>query len=143
MVIDEAHNLIDSVLALHSVSITTAQLLTIRQALLSYIQKFRTRFTGLNATYLKQLAVVLKHLSEVADEWAKEGKREEMLPVGRLSSGGKSGAVDQIDLRKLNEYLQTSKIARKVGRQCWYETSRALAHPQLPADWRLRRPRCT
>lgn len=118
MVIDEAHNLIDSVLALHSVSITSTQLLTIRQALLTYIQKFRARFTGLNATYLKQLAIILKHLSEVAEAWAKDGKREEMLSVARVLSTGASGAADQIDLRKLNEYLQKSKIARKVRRCC-------------------------
>ncbi|TKA54307.1 hypothetical protein B0A53_03400 [Rhodotorula sp. CCFEE 5036] len=115
VVIDEAHNLIDSVLALHSVSITSTQLLTIRQALLTYIQKFRARFTGLNATYLKQLAIILKHLSEVAEAWAKDGKREEMLSVARVLSTGASGAADQIDLRKLNEYLQKSKIARKIG----------------------------
>lgn len=116
VVVDEAHNLIDSVLALHSVSITTGQLRTIRQALLTYIQKFRSRFTGLNATYLKQLAVVLKTLSENAETWAKQEKHEEMVEVGKVLGATAGGAVDQIDLRKLDEYLQRSKIARKVGR---------------------------
>lgn len=103
-------------LALHSVSITTGQLRTIRQALLTYIQKFRSRFTGLNATYLKQLAVVLKTLSENTETWAKQEKREEMVEVGKVLGATAGGAVDQIDLRKLDEYLQRSKIARKVGR---------------------------
>ncbi|GAA6024427.1 hypothetical protein JCM8202_004713 [Rhodotorula sphaerocarpa] len=115
VVVDEAHNLIDSVLALHSVSITTGQLRTIRQALLTYIQKFRSRFTGLNATYLKQFAVVLKTLSENAETWAKQEKHEEMVEVGKVLGATAGGAVDQIDLRKLDEYLQRSKIARKIG----------------------------
>ncbi|BGP16056.1 hypothetical protein JCM10213_006808 [Rhodosporidiobolus nylandii] len=115
VIIDEAHNLIDSILSLHSMSISSSQLLTIRQALLTYIQKFRSRFTGLNAAYLKQLALLLKGLTEFAETWAKEGKREEMVQVGKVFQAGAAGALDQINLRKLDEYLQKSKIARKIG----------------------------
>ncbi|GJN89219.1 hypothetical protein Rhopal_002198-T1 [Rhodotorula paludigena] len=115
VVVDEAHNLIDSILSLHSVSVTKSQLLTIRQALLTYIQKFRARFTGLNATYLKQLALLLKGLSEFADTWAKNGKKEEMLQVAKIFGAGGPNALDQINIRKLDEYLQKSKIARKIG----------------------------
>ncbi|GAA5980280.1 hypothetical protein JCM5350_000898 [Sporobolomyces pararoseus] len=119
VVIDEAHNLIDSILSLHSISISLSQIAQIRQALLTYIQKFKSRFTGLNATYLKQLALLLKGLSEFAEEWKKGEKKEEMLQVGKLLGGGNStaakGALDQINLRKLDEYLQRSKIARKIG----------------------------
>ncbi|GAA5984350.1 hypothetical protein JCM11641_006192 [Rhodosporidiobolus odoratus] len=115
VVIDEAHNLIDSILSLHSTAVTTSQLFTIRQALLTYIQKFRSRFTGLNAAYLKQLALLLKGLSDFAEAWAKAGKREEMVQVGSVFRAVGSGALDQINLRKLDEYLQTSKIARKIG----------------------------
>jgi len=116
-VIDEAHNLIDSILSLHSISITTTQLTQIRQALLTYITKFKSRFAGLNATYLKQLALLLKGLSGFAEEWSKggTGKKEEMIAVGRVLKTGEKGALDQINLRKLDEYLQKSKIARKVS----------------------------
>ncbi|BGP24533.1 CHL1 helicase [Rhodotorula toruloides] len=115
VIIDEAHNLIDSILSLHSVSISTRQLLAIRQALLTYIQKFRSRFTGLNASYLKQLALLLKGLSEFTEQWAKGTKKEEMVQVSRLFEAGGAGALDQINMRKLNEYLTKSKIARKIG----------------------------
>ncbi|GAA5916746.1 DNA helicase [Sporobolomyces salmoneus] len=118
VVIDEAHNLIDSILSLHSVSITLTQIGQIRQALLTYIQKFKSRVTGLNATYLKQLALLLKGLNEFAEEWKKGEKKEEMMQVSKLLGGGTSsgkGALDQINLRKLDEYLQRSKIARKIG----------------------------
>ncbi|GAA6048272.1 hypothetical protein JCM3770_006514 [Rhodotorula araucariae] len=115
VIVDEAHNLIDSILSLHSISVTTAQLLTIRQALLAYIQKFRSRFTGLNAAYLKQLALLLKGLSEFADGWAKGGQKEEMVQVAKVFAAGGATALDQINLRKLDEYLQRSKIARKIG----------------------------
>ncbi|CDR46824.1 RHTO0S13e02278g1_1 [Rhodotorula toruloides] len=115
VIIDEAHNLIDSILSLHSVSISTRQLLAIRQALLTYIQKFRSRFTGLNASYLKRLALLLKGLTEFAEQWAKGAKKEEMVQVSRLFEAGGAGALDQINMRKLDEYLTKSKIARKIG----------------------------
>ncbi|TNY22679.1 helicase C-terminal domain-containing protein [Rhodotorula diobovata] len=115
VIVDEAHNLIDSILSLHSVSVTTSQLLTIRQALLTYIQKFRSRFTGLNASYLKQLALLLKGLSAFAEGWSTGGKKEEMVQVAKVFAAGGATALDQINLRKLDEYLQKSKIARKIG----------------------------
>lgn len=122
VIIDEAHNLIDSILSLHSISITLSQITQIRQALLTYIQKFRKKFTGLNSVYLKEFAVVLKGLSEVGEGCMKGGKREEMVQVGKLfergggaTGRGGSNALDQINLRKLDEYLQRSKIARKVS----------------------------
>ncbi|GAA5887482.1 hypothetical protein JCM16303_003432 [Sporobolomyces ruberrimus] len=122
VIIDEAHNLIDSILSLHSISITLSQITQIRQALLTYIQKFRKKFTGLNSVYLKEFAVVLKGLSEVGEGYMKGGKREEMVQVGKLfergggaTGRGGSNALDQINLRKLDEYLQRSKIARKIG----------------------------
>ncbi|ORY92941.1 helicase C-terminal domain-domain-containing protein [Leucosporidium creatinivorum] len=115
VVVDEAHNLIDSILQLHSVSITSSMLLSIRSALLTYINKFKNRFTGANASYLKQLALVLKGLSEFVAKWAGEGKKEELMDVNSVL-GGKSGpALDQINLLKLDQYLKTSRIARKIG----------------------------
>lgn len=63
---------------------------------------------------MKQLALLLKGLSEFADTWAKDGKKEEMLQVAKVFGAGGPNALDQINIRKLDEYLQKSKIARKV-----------------------------
>lgn len=115
VVVDEAHNLIDSILQLHSVSITSTMLLSIRSALLTYINKFKNRFTGANASYLKQLALVLKGLSEFVAKWAGEGKREELMDVNSVLGGKRGGALDQINLLKLDQYLKTSRIARKAS----------------------------
>lgn len=90
-------------------------LFSIRSALLTYINKFKTRFTGANASYLKQLALVLKGLSEFVAGWAGEGKKEELMDVNSVLSGKTGGALDQINLLKLDQYLKTSRIARKVS----------------------------
>lgn len=93
-------------------------LMSTRGALLTYITKFKSRFTGANAAYLKQLALILKGLCEFIGQWAgsmtgDKGKKEEMLSVNKLLHGA-GGAVDQINLLKLDTYLRTSRIARKV-----------------------------
>ncbi|SCZ99515.1 BZ3500_MvSof-1268-A1-R1_Chr3-1g06054 [Microbotryum saponariae] len=123
IIVDEAHNLIDSILQLHSVSITTSQITSIRAALLTYLTKFKTRLNGANAAYLRQLALLLRGLAEYAMSWANERvkgkKKEEMVGVNALfqsrggAVGGGKGAIDQVNLFKLDQYLKTSKIARK------------------------------
>ena len=116
-------------------------LLSIRSALLTYIAKFKSRFTGANASYLKQLALVLKGLSEFIAEWVKEGtfergKKEELVDVNKVLGGKSGGALDQINLLKLDTYLKSSRIARKVR-----SLSRVSVRCMLTlcADRRLRR----
>ncbi len=122
--IDEAHNLIDSILSLHSVSISLSQLASIRSGLVTYYAKFKARFTGANGSYLRQLVLVVKGLAAFAEEWAKDavdvkgkGKRKEgMVTANEILSGLKGGgALDQINLLKLDEYLKKSRIAQKVS----------------------------
>jgi hypothetical protein len=81
-----------------------------------------------------QLALLLKGLTEFAESWAKEGKREEMVQVAKVFQTGGVGALDQINLRKLDEYLQKSKIARKV---CLTLRRRIEARLTLPSLRRL------
>jgi chromosome transmission fidelity protein 1 len=98
----------------------------------------------LNATYLKQLALLLKGLTEFAEDWKKVGKKEEMVQVGKLlEAKGTGGALDQINLRKLDEYLQRSKIARKVSNSGTLEKQSVIwlieISFDLGSDRRLRR----
>lgn len=76
-------------------------------------------------------------MTEFAEQWAKGAKKEEMVQVSRLFEAGGAGALDQINMRKLDEYLTKSKIARKVCRKSYFR-SLPLTSPS-PADWRLLR----
>ena len=136
VVIDEAHNLINSLLSLHSTKITLSTLSTLRSALMTYLTKFRTRLNGSNAVYLKQLLVVLKGLASYAEEWLKPasgdgpGKKQEvMVGVNEFVRGLKGGAIDQINLLKLDTYLKVSKMANKVCPQSLMRRSVAQFTP--------------
>lgn len=115
VVIDEAHNLIDTVLNLHSISIHRSEILTVQKAIKVYANKFKSRLTGANLTYLTQLIKVLEGIGKFADEFTKSGEKESMKKVEEVLPSGKGGALDSINLLKLDEYLRTSRIARKVS----------------------------
>lgn len=90
---------------------------------MTYYAKFKTRFTGANGSYLRQLVLVVKGLASFAEGWAKDatdvkgkGKRKEgMVSANEVLAGLKGGALDQINLLKLEEYLKKSRIAQKVS----------------------------
>jgi chromosome transmission fidelity protein 1 len=121
VIIDEAHNLISTLLSLHSITLSISTIDSLTTALQTYWNKFKSRLTGLNASYLKQLTRVLLALKKAAMLWVEEanekekGKaRESMMTVNELMKR-LAGTIDQVNFLKLDEYLSKSKIARKVS----------------------------
>lgn len=112
MIIDEAHNLMDAITGIYSISITLVQLHKARSQLTVYLKKFNNRLKGKNRVYVAQLlrlidsvALYLQNIVAVSRE--KEGS----VKVSSMLAGK---GVDQIDLFKLIRYIQESKLARKV-----------------------------
>lgn len=139
VIIDEAHNLISTLLSLHSLTLSITTLESLRKALKTYWDKFKTRLTGLNASYLKQLLIVLSALTRAAAAWeAKEsdgGKKGEMMMTVNDLIKRMGGSVDQVNLLKLDEYLTKSKIARKVRAENSSSVWAELTNMKCCADW--------
>lgn len=118
VVVDEAHNLMDTVSGLHSAGINLAALHLCTTQLMLYAHKFAKRLKGKNRVYLMQLLSLIQSLIGWMGKKAEDALREEggVLEDGIVTSAellsGKG--VDQIDLFKLMTYLQESKLARKV-----------------------------
>ncbi|KAI9040495.1 DNA helicase [Aspergillus affinis] len=111
VIIDEAHNLMDAISNIHSVTITLAQLETSISQLTTYARKFKTRLKGKNRSYIAQairlVSSIADHLRSLKNTSAPEGcVQSSDLMAGR--------GVDQINPYKLCRYLQESKLARKV-----------------------------
>lgn len=112
IIIDEAHNLMDTISNIHSLNITQSQLKCCREQLSIYLHKYRNRLKGKNRVYLTQLVRLLDSLSSrLHDIASKSQARDGSLDVGELMTGK---GVDQINLYKLMRYLGESKLARKV-----------------------------
>jgi chromosome transmission fidelity protein 1 len=112
IIIDEAHNLMDTIANIHSVNITLSQLKCSREQLSMYLHRYRNRLKGKNRVYLAQLVRLLDSLSSGLQDIASGSQVSEgVLEVGQLMKGK---GVDQINLYKLMRYLGESKLARKV-----------------------------
>ena len=112
VIIDEAHNLMDTISSIHSVTLTQDQLKRCRSQLGIYIQKFRNRLKGKNRVYVAQVIRLIDSLLACLETGMSEKQSSEgIVDVGQLMAGK---GVDQINLYKLMSYLQESKLARKV-----------------------------
>ncbi|KAJ5397223.1 hypothetical protein N7509_005336 [Penicillium cosmopolitanum] len=113
VIIDEAHNLMDAIAGIHSVSVSLSQLETAMSQLTTYARKFKTRLKGKNRSYLAQVirlvGSIAGHLRGIAQQ--KGGAPEGSVQFSDLMAGK---GVDQINPYKLSRYLQESKLARKV-----------------------------
>ncbi|KAF2205065.1 ATP-dependent RNA helicase-like protein chl1 [Delitschia confertaspora ATCC 74209] len=112
VIVDEAHNLMDAIAGIYSISVTLAQLQLARAQLTAYLQKFRNKLKGKNRVYVAQTVRLLDSVitclqGKNVDSQCGDG----LVDMSNLLSGK---GVDQINLFKLNKYLQDSRLARKV-----------------------------
>ncbi|KAE8548041.1 hypothetical protein EYB25_009834 [Talaromyces marneffei] len=112
VIIDEAHNLMDAISNLHSVSVTLEQLRTSLFQLTTYARKFQTRLKGKNRVYVTQVIRLVSALAENLQSLSDKHKSSEVIVQYSDLVSGKG--VDQINPYKLTRYLQESKLARKV-----------------------------
>jgi chromosome transmission fidelity protein 1 len=102
----------DSICGIYSCSISLAQLDLAREQLIIYLKKFGARLKGKNRVYLTQTVRLIDSLiaylkSKDTNNASKDGI---CRPAELLAGKG----VDQINLFKLNGYIQESRLARKV-----------------------------
>ncbi|KAF7715094.1 Uncharacterized protein PECH_007655 [Penicillium ucsense] len=112
VIIDEAHNLMDAIAGIHSVTVSLSQLQTSITQLTTYARKFKNRLKGKNRNYVAQVirlvSSIARHLHEIQQQ---KGPAEGSIKISDLMAGK---GVDQINPYKLSRYLQESKLARKV-----------------------------
>jgi chromosome transmission fidelity protein 1 len=112
VIIDEAHNLMDTISNIYSVSVTLGQLRTSLSQLTLYAKKYQTRLKGKNRVYITQIIRLVNSIADhlqflLNDRSIIEGT----VQYADLMAGK---GVDQVNLHKLSRYLQESKLARKV-----------------------------
>ncbi|KAI9812801.1 MAG: ATP-dependent DNA helicase chl1 [Phylliscum demangeonii] len=113
VIIDEAHNLMDTINSIYSISVSLRQFKRAKLQLNIYLQKFRNRLKGKNRVYVTQVLRVLDSLTAYLESLnsASTTQNGGIVPMADLMAGK---GVDQVNLYKLMRYLQESKLARKV-----------------------------
>ena len=118
VIIDEAHNLMDAISDLHSVTVTLSQLQLATAQLTEYARKFKTRLVGKNRSYIAQIIRLVMSISGHLHTLLTAGGEEGSVHISDLMSGK---GVDQVNPYKLSQYLRESKLARKVDGYAEYQ----------------------
>ncbi|KAI0688447.1 DNA repair helicase [Cytidiella melzeri] len=128
VIIDEAHNLISTLLSLSTTTMTFRILSTSLNQLNVYLTQFKNRLTTQHSLHLKRLVGLLETLVKYAEHWKAErtmttSESSSKLPTAEVITSGEllrrlGRKVEGINLLEVEQYLRSSKIARKISGYC-------------------------
>uniref|UniRef100_UPI00398E4C92 ATP-dependent DNA helicase DDX11 n=1 Tax=Pristiophorus japonicus TaxID=55135 RepID=UPI00398E4C92 len=119
VVVDEAHNLIDTITGIHSYQVTGSQLCCAHSQLSQYMERYRSRLKAKNMMYIKQILYILVNLLQVLG-----GKVGQNPNTQKIFQGGTElqsindflfrAQFDNINLFKVQRYYVKSMLSRKL-----------------------------
>ncbi|XP_069759331.1 ATP-dependent DNA helicase DDX11 isoform X3 [Narcine bancroftii] len=119
LVIDEAHNLIDTITAIHSYKVTGSQLCCAHSQLSQYLERYRSRLKAKNLMYIKQILYILVNLLQVLG--GKVGQNPNMQKIFQGGTDLQSindflfrAQFDNINLFKVQHYYVKSMLSQKL-----------------------------
>ncbi|KAM6425490.1 ATP-dependent DNA helicase DDX11 [Rhynochetos jubatus] len=119
VIIDEAHNLIDTITCIHSVEVSGSQLCCAHSQLLQYMERYRKRLKAKNLMYIKQILYLLERF--VAVLGGNVNQNPSFQAVSQPGTVLKSindflfqSRIDNINLFKVQRYCEKSLISRKL-----------------------------
>uniref|UniRef100_A0A8C2YH00 ATP-dependent DNA helicase DDX11 n=1 Tax=Coturnix japonica TaxID=93934 RepID=A0A8C2YH00_COTJA len=119
VIIDEAHNLIDTITCIHSVEVSGSQLCCAHSQLLQYMERYRKRLKAKNLMYIKQILYLLERF--VVMLGGNVNQNPSCQAVSQTGTELKSindflfqSQIDNINLFKVQRYCEKSLISRKV-----------------------------
>ncbi|KAI1882536.1 hypothetical protein AGOR_G00251760 [Albula goreensis] len=118
VIIDEAHNLTDTITCIHSSEVTGAQLCCAHSQLSQYLECYRKRLKAKNVLYIKQILFVLEGLVRVLGGSVGQNPQSQPCQPGTqlltINDFLFSAQIDNINLFKVQRYFEKSLISRKL-----------------------------
>eukprot|EP00047_Mylnosiga_fluctuans_P018133 m.67323 g.67323 ORF g.67323 m.67323 type:complete len:850 (-) comp7449_c0_seq1:401-2950(-) len=108
VIIDEAHNLLDTICSIHSHDVTLSVLRLALSQLTAYFEKYKGRLRPRNQRYIQQILFVLNKLN-----LRLQGKASED-GLATVNTFLFECSIDNINLFKLKKYFDQSEISKKV-----------------------------
>lgn len=125
VIIDEAHNLLDTITSLNSVSITQTDLEVVVASLKSYLGRFLRRLNGGNRMNVMKLIKICQAMITFIKKTGKVNAGTPISMVDLLTSAN----VDLFNIHKLETFLNITKIAYKI--QFYLESERDTQGPSV------------
>ncbi|GAV54856.1 hypothetical protein ZYGR_0AS01790 [Zygosaccharomyces rouxii] len=108
VVIDEAHNLIDTVNAIHSSEISLQELQSVKTGLTNYLNKFKSRLgPGNRVNLMKLIKLVDVLIIFTKQNYKKPGQ---VIDPNEILTDN----ADTLNIHKINKYIKVSKISYKI-----------------------------
>uniref|UniRef100_A0A8C1M341 Helicase ATP-binding domain-containing protein n=1 Tax=Cyprinus carpio TaxID=7962 RepID=A0A8C1M341_CYPCA len=118
VIIDEAHNLTDTISAIHSAEISGAQFCRAHSQLSQYCERYRSRLKAKNLMYIKQILFVLEGLVRtLGGKVGQNPNTQSCQPGSELLTINDflfKAQVDNINLFKVQKYFEKSMISHKL-----------------------------
>ncbi|KAM6936926.1 ATP-dependent DNA helicase DDX11 [Xenentodon cancila] len=119
VIVDEAHNLSDTLSCIHSAELTGAQLCRAQSQLTQYADSYKSRLKAKNLMYIKQILFVIEGLIRVLGGKAGQNPQTQTVQAGTemhtINNFLFKAHIDNINLFKLQRYFEKSLISRKLG----------------------------
>ncbi|XP_032205037.1 putative ATP-dependent RNA helicase DDX11-like protein 8 isoform X2 [Mustela erminea] len=119
VLIDEAHNLIDTITGIHSAEVSGSQLCQAHSQLLQYMERYGKRLKAKNLMYIKQILYLLEKFVTVLGGNIKQNPNTQSLSqtgteLKTINDFLFESQIDNINLFKVRRYCERSKISRKL-----------------------------
>ncbi|QLL31731.1 hypothetical protein HG536_0B05970 [Torulaspora globosa] len=109
VIIDEAHNLVETINAIHSAEISLADLTLCNEGVKRYLERFRSRLNPGNRVNLMKLMELMRTwIAFIRNNYKKPG--QEISFVDFFASTN----IDTLNIHKINRYITKSKVAYKI-----------------------------
>ncbi|KAG8138331.1 hypothetical protein E2320_004236 [Naja naja] len=109
VIIDEAHNLIDTIASIYSTQVTGSQLCRAHSQLLQYMERYRKRLKAKNLMYIKQILFLLERFNPNAQSIPEGG-----VQLKSINDFLFQCQIDNINLFKVQRYCEKSCISKKL-----------------------------
>ncbi|XP_060101720.1 ATP-dependent DNA helicase DDX11 [Heteronotia binoei] len=119
VVIDEAHNLIDTITCIYSAQVHGSQLCCAHSQLSQYMERYRKRLKAKNLMYIKQILFLLEKFVAVLGGNVKQNPNTQSIPqagaqMKTINDFLFQCEIDNINLFKVQRYCERSLISRKL-----------------------------
>ncbi|KAI9252292.1 helicase C-terminal domain-containing protein [Phascolomyces articulosus] len=115
VIIDEAHNLIETITTIHTITMTLQQTRMAFSQLVQYVQRYKNRLHVKNMAYIRQILSIVKaliKLLEPGDDNDSKNKKDCVMGVNEFVH---LLGIDHINMFKIEKYLKASHLARKLN----------------------------
>uniref|UniRef100_A0A4X2K9P2 DEAD/H-box helicase 11 n=1 Tax=Vombatus ursinus TaxID=29139 RepID=A0A4X2K9P2_VOMUR len=119
VIIDEAHNLIDSITSIHSAEVSGSQLCQAHSQLSQYMERYRKLLKAKNLMYIKQILYLLEKFVTVLGGNVKQNPNTQNLfqtgtELKTINDFLFQSQIDNINLFKVQRYFEKSMVSRKL-----------------------------